>query len=477
MTRVELVAIFIGVTLLALGIVSTAGATLRPRRGSTTILMFGFWCGLYGARLLALQPAVRAALGGAPKHWALFVSVVTYTINVPITIFVASLMGMGWRHSIRWLIAGVSVFAIIAVAIDLVSPGAGTASQANSWVVLIAIAIGLSNIIYGYAVRGTRTPLTEPMVIVGGFTIVLFVVNENAGEIVARGVNIEPIGVLVFVLCLGYAVARSVFQAEADFLSVQRELDTARQIQASLLPRRVPKPQNLDVAVRYVPMTAVAGDIYDFIEVAPGALGILVADVMGHGIPAAMVASMVKLAFSEQGACVRDPAAVLTAMNRILCRHLEGSYVTAVYAVLDTEAGRVTVANAGHPPPLFQRRGEAGARTQAEHGLMLGFLPDAHYTNSCVEPFAAGDRVLLYSDGVSEARNTKGEFFESERVARWLSTIESTSAERFADTALDQLTRWSDSWQFDDDVTVVIAEAKRPLAASGTDITTAEKTK
>ena len=105
---------------------------------------------------------------------------------------------------------------------------------------------------------------------------------------------------------------------------------------------------------------------------------------------------------------------------------------------------------------------------------MLGFLPDADYTNSCVEPFAAGDRVLLYSDGVSEARNTKGEFFESERVARWLSTIESTSAERFADTALDQLTRWSDSGQFDDDVTFVIAEAMCPLAASGADRTKAE---
>ena len=181
---------------------------------------------------------------------------------------------------------------------------------------------------------------------------------------------------------------------------------------------------------------------------------------MGHGIPAAIVASMVKLAFSVQTANVRDPAAVLTSMNQILCRHLERSYVTAVYAVFDTEARRVTIANAGHPPPLFQRRREAGPHVETGHGLILGFLPDASYTNTCVESFGVGDRTLLYSDGVLEAQNAAGEFLESERVARWLSTIEPTSAERFADIALDELTRWSDRRQFDDDVTFVVVEAK-----------------
>jgi sigma-B regulation protein RsbU (phosphoserine phosphatase) len=460
MSRIELAAVFIGVTLLALGVVSTAAATLRLRRGSITLLMFGLWCGLYGARLLALQPAVRSAIAGTPGQWARFVTIVTYTINVPITIFVASLMGVGWRHSIRWLVAAVSAFAVVAVAMDLVTGVAGSANQANAWVVLATIAIGISNIIYTSAVRGIRTPLTEPIVIVGGLVIVLFVINENAGQFIARGVNIEPIGVLVFVMCLGYAVARSVFRKEADFVGVQRELETARQIQASHLPRRVPRPLGLDVAVRYVPMAAVAGDLYDFVEIGPSSLGILVADVMGHGIPAAMVASMVKLAFSEQTASVRDPAAVLTSMNQILCRHLERSYVTAVYAVLDTEAHRVTVATAGHPPPLVQRGSEAGSLAETEHGLILGFLPDARYTNTCVEPFVAGDRILLYSDGVLEARNATGEFFDSERVVRWLSTIEPTSAERFADTALDELTRWSGRGQFDDDVTFVVAEAR-----------------
>ena len=90
--------------------------------------------------------------------------------------------------------------------------------------------------------------------------------------------------------------------------------------------------------------------------------------------------------------------------------------------------------------------------------MLLGFAPDAQYTNTRLETFGVGDRLLLYSDGVSEARNRAGEFFDGERVARWLSDIERTTAERFADIALDDLTRWTDRQRFDDDVTFVVAQ-------------------
>jgi hypothetical protein len=469
MSREELAKIAIGIALLSLGSVSMAAATLRLRRSSTTLVTFGLWCAMYGARLLAGQPGVRTALGGAPSHWWAFQAIVTYTINVPISIFVVSLIGAGWRRSAWWLVTGVSAFAVIAVGSDLMSGRPASLNAVNSGVVLTALAIGLANIVYLTVKRGVRTPLTDRIVLIGGLVLGLFVVNENLGEIAVRGVNVEPIGVLVFILCLGWGVGRSVFHAEAEFVSVQRQLETAREIQLSLLPRRIPKPSGLDVAVRCVPATAVAGDIYDFVEIGPSCVGILVADVMGHGIPAALVASMAKLAFSLQIGRAHDPSAVLTSMNQILCGQLEGSYVTAVYAVVDTEAGRVTLANAGHPPPLVQRRGESGAHVEREHGLMLGVLPTAEYANARVDRFAAGDRLLLYSDGVLEARNRAGEFFDGERVTRWLSTLEVPTADLFADAALGELTRWRDGSHFEDDVTFVVAQmtacrALRPAA-------------
>jgi sigma-B regulation protein RsbU (phosphoserine phosphatase) len=260
---------------------------------------------------------------------------------------------------------------------------------------------------------------------------------------------------LALILCLGYTVARSVIRAEAELAGVQRDLETARRIQSSLLPRQVPNHANLDVAVRFLPVTAVAGDFYDFVQIGPSRLGILVADVSGHGIPAALVASMVKVAFSAQVDQADDPARVLTSMNHILCQHLEHAFVTAVYAVVDTERGVVTIASAGHPPALVRTGGETSL-VRHDQGMMLGFFPHAQYTNTEVAPFAPGDRLLLYSDGVLEARDRTGQFFDGERVRQWLARFEHTSAEQFAEGAMGELTRWTGAG-FDDDVTFVIA--------------------
>src|SRR5262249_42796519 len=199
----------------------------------------------------------------------------------------------------------------IAIAADVLTGRVGIAARANSWFVLTIVSIGLINVVYSSAVRRLRTPLGEPVVIAGGMILLLFVVNENLGEPLIRGVNVEPFGMLIFILCLGYALGRSIFRTEAEFLSVQHELEMARKIQLSLLPKQIPKTKSLDVAVRYVPMSAVAGDIYDVIQIGPATVGVLVADVMGHGMPAALVASMVKLAFSVQACDPLDPARVL----------------------------------------------------------------------------------------------------------------------------------------------------------------------
>jgi phosphoserine phosphatase RsbU/P len=214
-------------------------------------------------------------------------------------------------------------------------------------------------------------------------------------------------------------------------------------------------------------MTAVAGDIYDFVQLGPSCLGILVADVSGHGIPAALVASMVKVACSAQVNHADDPARVLASMNQILCRHLEHAYVTAVYAVVNTDRQTISIADAGYPPALLRRR-DGTSLVEHDHGVMLGVFPDAEYTSTEVAPFAPGDRLLLYSDGVLEARDRAGQFFDGDRVARWLSDIEHASAEQFAEAALGDLTQWTGGG-FDDDVMFVIAERPRWSSAPGDD--------
>src|ERR1700723_1299008 len=183
-------------------------------------------------------------------------------------------------------------------------------------------------------------------------------------------------------------------QLARQLQTIQCEMDTARQIQLSILPREIPAIKGLDIAARYIPMTSVAGDFYDFIRIDEHRIGILVADVSGHGMPAALIASMLKIALSAQGAHAADPAQVLLGLNQALCGKFQHHYVTAAYLFVDMQKRTLTYAGAGHTPLLLWGGSSKGVRDVAENGLVLGKFPFATY--SSVElPLTAGDRALL----------------------------------------------------------------------------------
>jgi phosphoserine phosphatase RsbU/P len=143
-----------------------------------------------------------------------------------------------------------------------------------------------------------------------------------------------------------------------QLLAIQKELETARLIQQSILPQTVPQIDGLDIAARYVPMTSVAGDFYDFIAVDNKHVAILVADVSGHGMPAALIASMLKIALASQSAHADDPARVLQGLNQTLCGKFQHHYVTAAYVFVDMEKRTLSYAGAGHDAPNKQRQGQ-----------------------------------------------------------------------------------------------------------------------
>jgi phosphoserine phosphatase RsbU/P len=449
----ELLGIAIGCMLIALGLASVAAWALRRRTAERLLLLFGIWCLLYGLRLVALQEAVRMSIGGSNRTWAYLIGFVTYSINVPTTLFFQALIGPGWKQSIRRVWQLQTLYAAAAIVTDLVVGRPQAAMWPNRPFVLLALSVQAVNV---WLFRHRLNQLFKtPVIAAAGFVLLLSVFNENLNRPFLRAVDLEPVGVLVFVTALGYGVVGNVFRSEAELLAVQRELETARQIQLSLLPRKPPRVRGLDVAVRYLPMTAVAGDLYDFVELGPSRIGILVADVSGHGVPAALVASMVKLAFSMQTDHAHDPARVLTMMNQVLSRQLEQGFVTAIYAVVDTERSVVTVANAGHPPLLIGRSNRSVEGVD-ERGIILGFMAEASYTNTEID-VRAGDLMLLYTDGVTEARNPKGEFFDDERLRRWLTATDGRDVSRFTDRAIRDLNQWRGHAAFEDDVTFVAA--------------------
>ncbi len=255
-------------------------------------------------------------------------------------------------------------------------------------------------------------------------------------------------------------------QLARQLQTIQNEMDTARQIQLSILPREIPAIKGLDIAARYIPMASVAGDFYDFIPIDEKRIGILVADVSGHGMPAALISSMLKIALDGQTACALDPARVLAGLNRALCGKFQGHFVTAVYVVVDTERQRLLYAGAGHPPLILMDHSAGQARDFLENGLFLGFFPEATYTAMEI-PFKADSWGMLYTDGIPEMTDSSEEQFGLDRLKQFLQNNHDLSAGQFVDALLDRLSQWSNiasGGEPEDDITLLAFHFEDPVS-------------
>ena len=251
-------------------------------------------------------------------------------------------------------------------------------------------------------------------------------------------------------------------QIAKQLVAINIELEMARQIQLSILPRETPKLTGLDIVARYMPMTSVAGDFYDFIIVDDKHVGILIADVSGHGLPSALIASMLQVALTAQGGHASDPARVLSGLNRALCGKFEHNFVTAAYVYVDLEKKLMTYAGAGHPPILFWRNSAGTVSEVVENGLFLGMFPEATY-GSLQLPVASSDRVILYTDGIPETKSPSDQEFGTARFMKFMDRNQSLTVDQFADGLLDELSRWSEQPRGQgqqDDITVLTIDFK-----------------
>jgi sigma-B regulation protein RsbU (phosphoserine phosphatase) len=207
-------------------------------------------------------------------------------------------------------------------------------------------------------------------------------------------------------------------------------------------------------------MTSVAGDFYDFPVTGPHGAGVLLADVMGHGVGAAMVASMVKVAVLTGLEHNREPADIIAELNTMLCNAARQQYVTAVYMYVDA-ANRVgRYASAAQPPGLLWRRGRQTLEKLDGSGLLLGVRPNESYTAREVS-FEVGDRLLLYSDGLVDAENAAGESFGDAGLPSFIREKQNLNAEQFVDLLLIHVIAWSrrgSTGAQEDDITIVVID-------------------
>ena len=266
----------------------------------------------------------------------------------------------------------------------------------------------------------------------------------------------EPLSFAVFVLFLGYVAADKVFRDERRLLALENELAIAREIQASTLPSSVPEIDNLRIYAAYRPMTAVAGDFYEFLPVDRQRLGILVADVSGHGVPAALIAAMIKMAVKSIESCVQSPGDVLRGLNRMLSEQPPDQFVTAAYLFVDTRNHLARYSAAGHPPLLLLREG-ALQRIES-NGLVFGAMPEPHYPVYDM-PIRPGDRLLLYTDGVIEPQDAGGESFGERRLEQVVRKNQSCPPAHLVDQLLSEIRLWQPaSLPQQDDITLIVID-------------------
>jgi sigma-B regulation protein RsbU (phosphoserine phosphatase) len=449
----------VGSLLGALGLLALALSLVRYRRLDPLLAAFGAFALLYGARQFAVSELMpRLGVDGLTVAW--IVTTITYVINVPSWLFFWRLLGPGWRSILPWWLAVLSVFAVVGIASDLVQGRPGTLSGAPNNILVLAGLVVVTIVLLGH--RGRMTG--DQKILLAAFVpLAAFVINANLVSMNALPWtwNEESIGFVIFVGLLGVITARRFFARERRLTALESELETARKIQSSLLGEPPADLGSISVAIRFSPSSAVAGDLYDFLAPQPGALGILLADVSGHGVPAALLASMVKVAASSNLESAQRPAEFLARMNRTLVGSLPSGFVTATYAWVDRQVGALVVANAGHPPPLLLRTSRRAAEEVGGQGPILGRFGDAHFEEERTT-IGDGDRLVLFTDGLLEALDADDEMFGEARLSAFAVESEASDAESFCDGLLAELGRWIGQrppLSLEDDLTLLVIDA------------------
>lgn len=216
--------------------------------------------------------------------------------------------------------------------------------------------------------------------------------------------------------------------------ALEKELDLAREIQLSLLPYSIPARSwtSEDGAVThtaafhhiFTPCAGVAGDCFEVFPVGDSGVGIMVCDVMGHGVPAALIASMLRGLMEQLSPQAGSPSLFLSSLNRQLTRillraNIINMYATALYVYLDLKTGHLTLSSAGHPSPILLKPGNRAELLSIPRSLGLGLMEATCYKEVEI-PLQAGSRLLLYTDGLTEAANAQGEELGVDRVLQFL---------------------------------------------------------
>jgi sigma-B regulation protein RsbU (phosphoserine phosphatase) len=429
-----------GSAIFTVGLLSLCAHFASALSRERILLWFGLFAAPYGLALIIRSVLVPEWSDRVDLAVVIAGRVIGFSASVPALLLFREFYGKGWGLSYKWVIWA---YATTMIVVLLFIARHGRARVIPSPGIALVILVPLMLVIDKIA--GYEPPqIKGRLVMFCGLAVFFLTFSYDRLSYFWTGASAmsEPFGFFALTLCLGYVVSQRVATNEAEWISMAGEMRAARKIQAAILPVPMQHIGGWSVTARYAPMTAVAGDFYGFPQMQEEAVGIIVADVMGHGVPAALVASMVKVSVFAGAEKREEPGEIIGSLNTTICQEVAGQYATAVYVSLDRKQGLGRYSAAGHPPPLLWRRKSQTLQTLDVAGLLLGVRDQEPY-NSNDFTFEKGDRLLLYSDGLSEAENRVGLSFGDIRLPTLLASRQSYTTEEFADALLQDVLAWS----------------------------------
>lgn len=249
------------------------------------------------------------------------------------------------------------------------------------------------------------------------------------------------------------------YQVAIEKGRMERELQIAHRVQSSLIPQEIPQISGWDFSARWIPAREVAGDFYDFIGGDEGKLGLVIADVVDKGMPAALFMAFSRSTLRNNVLRMPTPRDGIAEVNNLICADsVYGMFLTLVYCLIEPDSGEVTYVNAGHNPPLLYRSDKNELVDLSRTGIPLGVTEEASYDQETTT-LNSGDFILFYTDGISDAVNSQGEEFGMERVRSVLLDNSRGSADEIL-AALERASiDFTGSTAPFDDITVMIAKS------------------
>lgn len=239
---------------------------------------------------------------------------------------------------------------------------------------------------------------------------------------------------------------------------INQELKVAHEIQMNLLPKELPKIEHYSFGAISIPARAIGGDYYDFLELSSKHIGIVIADVVGKGIPAALLMVMVKSVLHTKITNLFSPSEALSILNKTLIEDMSiEKFVPMFYCIIDLEENKMIYSNAGHEPPLFFKHKDKKFSHLDTDGFPIGAVSDAVYEEKSLT-MHTNDYIIMFTDGIVEAANPKGKFYGPTALKKTIKKYHNIATELLVDKVYKDVMDFSKGAPQHDDLTLVIAK-------------------